>query len=71
MTFDIKMIKKVNENKANRVNKAHDLVRRSLALIEKILYNHLWHKMPSQILNRGVNYVEFAPDRVAFQIVTA
>jgi aconitate hydratase len=71
MTFDIKMIKKVYENKTTRVDKAHDLIRRSLALIENFLDNHLWHLMPSQILNRGVNYVEFAPDRVAFQIVTA
>ena len=40
-------------------------------MTEKILYNHLWEKTPSQTFKRGVDYVDFAPDRVACQDATA
>ncbi|MCC5815720.1 MAG: aconitate hydratase, partial [Leptospira sp.] len=38
---------------------------------EKILYSHLWDGKPTQVLNRGKDYVDFAPDRVAMQDATA
>jgi aconitate hydratase len=71
MAFDIEMIKKVYDNMTTRVDKAREIVGRPLTLTEKILYNHLWDGMPSHAFVRGVDYVDFAPDRVACQDATA
>jgi len=71
MAFDIEMIKKVYENMPGRVDKAREIVGRPLTLTEKILYNHLWDGNPSKAFGRGVDYVDFAPDRVACQDATA
>jgi len=71
MAFDIEMIKKVYANMTTRVDKARELVGRPLTLTEKILYNHLWEGQPTQTFSRGVDYVDFAPDRVACQDATA
>lgn len=71
MAFDIEMIEKVYASMATRVDKARELVGRPLTLTEKILYTHLWDGMPSSVYKRGVDYVDFAPDRVACQDATA
>ena len=71
MAFDIEMIKKVYDNMAERVDSARSLVGRPLTLTEKILYSHLWSGKPSQVFKRGLDYVDFAPDRVACQDATA
>lgn len=65
------MIEKVYASMAARVDKARELVGRPLTLTEKILYTHLWDGMPSSVFQRGVDYVDFAPDRVACQDATA
>ena len=71
MAFDIEMIKKVYANMPGRVDKARELVGRPLTLTEKILYNHLWEGNPNHTFKRGIDYVDFAPDRVACQDATA
>jgi len=71
MAFDIEMIKKVYATMSERVDKARELVGKPLTLSEKILYSHLWEKTPTQAFKRGVDYVDFAPDRVACQDATA
>src|SRR4051812_16660316 len=71
MAFDIEMIKKVYANMTSRVDAARKLVGRPLTLTEKILYSHLWEGQPSATFKRGVDYVDFAPDRVACQDATA
>jgi aconitate hydratase len=71
MAFDIEMIKKVYDNMPERVDKAREIVGRPLTLTEKILYNHLWDGNPTKAFGRGVDYVDFAPDRVACQDATA
>jgi len=71
MAFDIEMIKKVYGKMPERVAKARELVGRPLTLTEKILYTHLWEGMPTQTFERGNDYVDFAPDRVACQDATA
>ena len=71
MAFDIEMIKKVYANMTSRVDAARELVGRPLTLTEKILYNHLWEGQPNATFKRGVDYVDFAPDRVACQDATA
>src|SRR6187431_1534235 len=71
MAFDIEMIKKVYNNMTTRVDAAREIVGRPLTLTEKILYSHLWDGTASKSFSRGVDYVDFAPDRVACQDATA
>lgn len=54
-----------------RIQRAREIVGRPLTLTEKILYSHLWEGMPSKAYERGKDYVDFAPDRVAMQDATA
>lgn len=70
MAFDIAMIKKVYANFPTKVDAAKKLIGKPLTLTEKILYAHLCTpaQKPHQ---RGVDYVDFAPDRVAMQDATA
>src|SRR5690554_1714012 len=71
MAFDIEMIKKVYERMPQRVDEAHKVVGKPLTLSEKILYAHLWEEQPTQKYERGRDYVDFAPDRIACQDATA
>jgi aconitate hydratase len=71
MAFDIDMIKKVYAQMPDRVDTAREILGRPLTLSEKILYNHLWDGMPTKVLTRGRDYVDFAPDRIALQDATA
>ncbi len=71
MAYDIDMIKKVYGQIAERVDKAREIVGKPLTLSEKILYSHLWDGKPSQAYERGKDYVNFAPDRIACQDATA
>ena len=71
MAFDIDMIKNVYAKMSSRLNEAKKLVGKPLTLSEKILYSHLWDKLPSEAYQRGKDYVDFAPDRVACQDATA
>ncbi len=71
MAFDIDMIKKVYSQITERVDKAREIVGRPLTLSEKILYSHLWDGNPTKVLERGKDYVDFAPDRIALQDATA
>ena len=71
MAFDIDMIKGVYSQMATSVDKAREIVGRPLTLSEKILYSHLWDGVPSKAFERGKDYVDFAPDRIACQDATA
>ena len=71
MTFDLDMIRDVYARFPERVTAARELKGGPLTLAEKILYTHLWDGNPSQVYQRGVDYVDFAPDRVAMQDATA
>ena len=71
MAFDIEMIKKVYQKFPKAVDTARKLKGKPLTLTEKILYSHLWSKKINQEFKRGVDYVDFAPDRVAMQDATA
>jgi len=71
MTFDIEMIKKVYAGFPERIEAARKLIERPLTLAEKILNAHLWDGSPTQVYQRGIDYVDFAPDRVAMQDATA
>ncbi len=70
MVFDLDLIKKVYAAMPDKVAEARKLVGRPLTLAEKILYAHLF--VPAErAYDRGVDYVDFTPDRVAMQDATA
>ncbi|MGY5354367.1 aconitate hydratase [Wenyingzhuangia sp. IMCC45467] len=71
MAFDIEMIKEVYARMTKRVDTARKVVGKPLTLSEKILYNHLWDGNATTAFKRGVDYVDFAPDRIACQDATA
>jgi aconitate hydratase len=70
MIFDLDLIKRVYAEMPGKVEAARRLVGRPLTLAEKILYSHL-SKTAETPFKRGVDYVDFAPDRVAMQDATA
>jgi len=67
--FDIELIEKYYNNLETKISKLRKKVTKPLTLTEKILYLH------SENFNikyrRGIDYVEFYPDRVAMQDATA
>jgi aconitate hydratase len=70
MVFDLDLIKKVYQELPGKVATTRNLLKRPLTLSEKILYSHTFS--PSKhILEKGKDYVDFAPDRVAMQDATA
>src|SRR5471030_457124 len=71
MAFDLDMIKKVYDRYSTRVDAARKATGKHLTLTEKILYAHLSGGDAKQAYGRGVDYVDFAPDRVAMQDATA
>src|SRR5579863_509754 len=71
MAFDLDMIKKVYDRYSSRVTAARKATGKPLTLTEKILYAHLTEGDAKQAFGRGVDYVDFAPDRVAMQDATA
>src|ERR1700749_5071371 len=71
MAFDLDMIKKVYDRYSTRVAAARKATGKHLTLTEKILYAHLSEGDAKHAFARGVDYVDFAPDRVAMQDATA
>ena len=71
MAFDLEMIRAVYAGMGSRIEAARAAVARPLTLTEKILYAHLFGGDVKQAYERGVSYVDFAPDRVAMQDATA
>ncbi|BBM89772.1 aconitate hydratase [Spirochaetota bacterium] len=69
--FDKNMIEKVYAQYPKKLSKARAVLGRKLTLTEKILYTHLHKEEAVRDFNRGVDYVEFSPDRVALQDATA
>ncbi|MDR3711491.1 MAG: aconitate hydratase [Puia sp.] len=70
MVFDLDLIKKLYAEMPARVDSARKLVGKPLTLAEKILYAHLYAPA-AKAYERGKDYVDFAPDRVAMQDATA
>jgi len=71
MLLDIKLIQKSYEKISNGVSHAKSLLDKPLTLTEKILYGHLFDPDPPKPYHRGVDYVNFLPDRVSMQDATA
>lgn len=70
MVFDLDLIKKLYSAMPGKIAAARKLVGKPLTLAEKILYSHLFVE-PTRAYDRGKDYVDFAPDRVAMQDATA
>jgi len=70
MVFDLDLIKKVYADMPAKIDAGRKLTGKPLTLTEKILYSHLYTNA-SQLYERGKDYVDFAPDRVAMQDATA
>ena len=76
MLFDLDLIRSVYGTFAERVAAARKITGRPLTLAEKVLYAHLFDAEGStlplkQAYQRGTDYVNFRPDRVAMQDATA
>ncbi|MCF8363218.1 MAG: aconitate hydratase [Prolixibacteraceae bacterium] len=71
MIFDFNLIQNVYAGFKQKVDTARKELGRPLTLTEKILYAHLHASHKFQNYERGKDYVDFAPDRVAMQDATA
>ena len=71
MIFDIEMLKKFYTSFGSKVDRSKQRVGKPLTLAEKILYAHLYNQEELKSYLRGVDYVNFRPDRVAMQDATA
>ena len=69
--FDLELIKKNYQELSAKIEKSKKHLNRALTLSEKILYAHLYQDQPIQDFKRGIDYVDFTPDRVAMQDATA
>jgi aconitate hydratase len=69
--FDLDLITKSYQELSAKIEKAKKHLNRPLTLSEKILYAHLYQDQSVNDFKRGVDYVDFAPDRVAMQDATA
>jgi len=70
MAFDLDLIEDYYNKLDSKLFEINNVLKRPLSLAEKILYAHLYEsKVTSN--KRGVDYVNFAPDRVAMQDATA
>ena len=70
MAFDFDMIKNIYSDIVNNVDEAKKIIDKPFTLTEKILYSHLWGNI-SKNYQRGKDYVDFKPDRIACQDATA
>lgn len=71
MMYDLEMMKQFYVSYNGKVQDTRKKLGRALTLAEKILYSHLYDADSIKCFERGVDYVNFRPDRVAMQDATA
>lgn len=71
MVFDVKMILEVYKGISQKISYIRDILKKPLTLTEKILYMHLSDENNIHDYKRGIDYVNFSPDRVTMQDATA
>jgi aconitate hydratase len=71
MIFDYQMMELLYASLPNKIENVKSILQRPLTLTEKILYAHLAKDEEIKSFERGVDYVNFSPDRVAMQDATA
>ncbi len=70
MTMNIDMIQRVYGELPGKVEQARAMLGRPMTFAEKVLYTHLW-ETPEAPCERGKDYANFGPDRIAMQDATA
>jgi len=71
MIFDLEMIRKKYDSLEQKIDSIKKYLDKPLTLTEKILYSHIDKGMSGKKFDRGIDYVNFNPDRVAMQDATA
>ncbi|MGB9912763.1 MAG: aconitase family protein, partial [Candidatus Kapaibacteriota bacterium] len=71
MLFDFDLIQSVYSNFKEKIDNVKAVLNKPLTFAEKILYSHLFDPNDIKDFKRGVDYVNFKPDRVAMQDATA
>ncbi|MDR0757471.1 MAG: aconitate hydratase [Tannerella sp.] len=71
MVYDIETLKTFYSQFPDKIDRIRSVAGRPLTLAEKILYAHLYDAKDLKAYRRGVDYVNFRPDRVAMQDATA
>jgi len=71
MIQEFEKIKTFYDNLPERIRRIKKNLNRPLTLSEKLLYSHLFDESRLVSFNRGLDYVDFTPDRVAMQDATA
>jgi aconitate hydratase len=71
MIFDFEMIDSFYKQLDSRILEIRKKLKHPLTLSEKILFSHIYPKNQTESFSRGIDYVDFLPDRVAMQDATA
>ena len=71
MVYDLNMLKSFYASYKGKMEHVLAALKRPLTLAEKILYTHLYNVADLKNYERGEDYVNFRPDRVAMQDATA
>ena len=71
MVLDIDMLRSFYASYASKVEIAKKTIKRPLTYAEKVLFTHLYDESELKVFKRGVDYVNFSPNRVAMQDATA
>lgn len=71
MFLDLKLVSEIYKKIEDSVARLRQITDKPLTLSEKILYGHLYDKEFEHLYKRGMEYVNFQPDRVAMQDATA
>ena len=71
MVLDIEMLRAFYADYKKNVDAAREALKRPLTYAEKVLYSHLYNPSALRPFKRGVDYVDFRPNRVAMQDATA
>jgi aconitate hydratase len=71
MIFDFEMIDSFYKQLTQRILEIRKKLNHPLTLSEKILFSHIYHQNQTKSFSRGIDYVDFMPDRVAMQDATA
>ena len=71
MILDIEMLRSFYASYSESVAQAKATVKRPLTYAEKVLFAHLFDPTQLRPYKRGVEYVDFRPNRVAMQDATA
>ena len=71
MVYDLNMLKSFYASYKGKMEHVRAALKRPLTLAEKILYTHLYNVADLKNYERGEDYVNFSPDRVAMQDATA